>query len=184
MAIAVGAVLAGTLLTGIGTTSAAFSDTATVSAGTVGAGQVALAVTPDSSPLKLTPAASDPATVTVTGTGSGWTELWLSAVEGMYSAACTELQNATVVIGRTDRADLRVSLCELVEAPRSIAVLRGGAPSVQLTLRVTGVGSSATKGETTAWTGALRFTLEQEGGGFGDQQDVPASVTKPGNGNR
>lgn len=184
-AIALGAVLAGTLLTGIGTTSAVFSDTAAERV-EVGAGQLALTVTPHSSPLRVTSAASNPATVTVTATGGGSVQLLLSALDAPNSGSsdCADMPDIKAVVGGASQgAAVRVPWCELVQGPQPIATLPTGAQPTQVALRVTGVGAAQTKGATAAWGGTLRFTVQQPGG-FSDHQDVAASVTKPGKGNR
>jgi hypothetical protein len=182
-AIALGTVVGCALLTGVGTTVAVLTDTTTVSLGTVGAGSVALtAVTPNATPLAVnsSSAADQMATLTVQGSATGPTTLWLSAVQD-DGWDCRTLPQATVVIGRSGANDLTVNLCDLVEKRQDILDLSGTAPTTRLSLRVTGVPAADTKPAGTAWNGFLRVTLEQTGGGFSDARDVPASITKPGN---
>ena len=182
-AIALGGAMAGAVLAGGGGTLATFTDTATVSA-KVGADELALTVTPSASPLALTPSASDPAAVDLTRTGSGTVELWLSTVDGAGADACTALPNAMVILGRAaDHTEVRAGLCDLVDTPSRIAVLANGVQSAQLAVRITAVNPPGNGQVSKAWDGLLRFALVQPGGGFSDQQDVPAYVSKPGNGN-
>jgi predicted ribosomally synthesized peptide with SipW-like signal peptide len=182
-AIALGGAMAGAVLAGGGGTLATFTDVATVSTA-VGAGELALTVEPGASPLPLTPSASRPATVDVQRTGSGPVELWLSAIDGEMADSCTALPNAWVFVGGVaDHTEVRAKLCDLVEDPSRIAVLADGVQSTQLTVRVTAVNAPGNGQVSKTWNGDLRFLLMQPGGGFSDQQDVPAYVSRPGDGN-
>jgi predicted ribosomally synthesized peptide with SipW-like signal peptide len=183
-AIALGGAMTGAVLAGAGGTLATLTDVATVSAA-VGAGELALAVEPGTTPLALAPSASSPATLDVERTGTGTVELWLSAIDGEGADACTALPNATVFVGRgADHTEVRASLCDLVDAPSRIAVLADGVRSTQLSVRITAVDAPGKGQVSKAWSGDLRFALVQPGGGFSDQQDVPAYVSGPANGNK
>jgi predicted ribosomally synthesized peptide with SipW-like signal peptide len=182
-AIALGGAMAGAVLAGGGGTMATLTDVAHGSA-TVGAGELSLVVESSASSLPLTPSASGPATVDVQRTGSGTVELWLSAIDGQGADACSSLPNATVFVGRAaDHTEARAELCDLVKAPSRIAVLADGVQSTQLTVRITAVNAPGNGQVSKTWNGDLRFLLMQPGGGFSDQQGVPAYVSTPGNGN-
>jgi predicted ribosomally synthesized peptide with SipW-like signal peptide len=182
-AIALGGAMAGAVLAGGGGTLATLTDVATVPAA-VGAGELVLAVEPGSSPLALTPSASTPAVVDVERTGTGTVELWLSAIDGQGADACTALPNAWVFVGRaTDHTEVRAKLCDLVKVPSRVSVLADGVQATELSVRITAVDAPGNGQVSNAWSGDLRFVLKQPGGGFSDQQDVPAFVSRPGNGN-
>jgi predicted ribosomally synthesized peptide with SipW-like signal peptide len=182
-AIALGGALAGTVLAGGGGTMATLTDVAHGSA-TVGAGELSLVVESSASPLPLTPSGSSPAVVDVQRAGSGTVELWLSAIDGDGADACTSLPNATVIVGRAaDHTEVRADLCGLVKDRSRIAVLADGVQSTQLPVRITAVDAPGNGQVSKTWNGGLRFLLMQPGGGFSDQQDVPAYVSRPGNGN-
>ena len=161
--LALGAVLAGTLLTGVGTTSAAFSDSDGFAA-VIGAGQVTVSVDPTA--LTLTPR-SGTGTITVTNTGTTGVSLAVAAIDAQHrpSSDCPKITVAAgpQVNGRPQGSqpcgpDGRG--VELLELPEGA--------TTTLTVRATAFGQR--------WTGGLRVTVDQDGGGFSDSADVSVQV--------
>jgi hypothetical protein len=195
----VGGVLIGAALIGTGGTLATFSDSVALPA-SAGADELALTLDYGTSPLKLMQPNNAPASVHVTRAGSGAVALWLSVRDGEGANACDAPANPQVIIGRTDDHPgnsgkvASVGLCDLVQSPEQVLGLAAAETSATLTLRVTA--GDAGGGQTPkGWNGTLRFVLVPQGssvverdgalvaqgGGFSDQQDVPAVVSKPGN---
>jgi predicted ribosomally synthesized peptide with SipW-like signal peptide len=177
-ALALGGAMTGSLLVGPGATMASFTDTV-VRHETVGADVLALAVTStEATPLQFGPGTGSPAALTVARIGTGNAVLRMSVVDGPDADACADLPTAKVTVAVPgDPNAVKADLCDLTRESAEVLLFSGHLSSAGLSVKVT-----VPVGQTSRvpWSGALHWTLEQQGGGFSDEQDVPAEISVPG----
>jgi hypothetical protein len=171
--------LAGTVVLGVEGTMATLSDTASLPA-EAGAGSLSFDGAGPSGTLQLHLGNTLDLPVRASLQGTAPVALRLSVVGGSGSVPCADLPAValSVEVRSSTQEPLRASLCELVR-PATVLTLDGGAPTIDLTLRVRATPLENPSTAPVSWTGALRLTLVQTPGGFSDSQDVDVHVVAP-----
>lgn len=172
--VALAGMAAGATFFTVGTTSAAFTDSAS-SPAQVSAGSLDLSVAPaGQGGLALVSGAPAVSPVHVTSSVGGPAFLTVSLVGPPGSGPCAGLPPALLTVRAAAGAPVSGTLCDLLTQPVRVLALDSAGPA-ELMFRL----DAATAATPGTWTGLLRLTLSQTGGGFSDTEDVPLSITMP-----